>query len=368
MKFIKNLIKYIMIKNKDNLICFYSESSFYTNYYLDLAKALKINGENLLILTSCLKEYNKLKKDFEIIFIGDGFFRYLIFNILKSKCLIMTLTDIGNNLFKSKFCKSYIYYFHAMASTHKIYTNTAFDNYDIILSLGDFQNKEIRIREKKFNLKRKKIYNTGYFYLDYLKKNTNKGSSKEDIILFAPSWNYNNKNLLNDHGDNIIKELISQNLKVIFRPHPQNFLKNKEIIENINKKYSSNSYTLDQSPSNIRSMEEAGSLVTDNSAISLEYSFNFHRPVFFIDYSDKIHNKNYLDIDLEPIENLFKKNIGFNLKLSEINLVEKNIKKFYKNINHYKNLDEEFLNENYFYNNDSVQKTLYMFKKDNLIQ
>ena len=184
-----------------------------------------------------------------------------------------------------------------MASTHKIYTNTAFDNYDIILSLGDFQNKEIRIREKKFNLKRKKIYNTGYFYLDYLKKNTNKGSSKEDIILFAPSWNYNNKNLtvrLMKH----VKKKFHKTLKSMCDRHNKNFLKNKEIIENINKKYSSNSYTLDQSPSNIRSMEEAGSLVTDNSAISLEYSFNFHRPVFFIDYSDKIHNKNYLDIYL----------------------------------------------------------------------
>ena len=55
--------------------------------------------------------------------------------------MIMTLTDLGIHFQKSKLCKFYVYFFHAIASTHQIYTNSAFKNYDIILSNGEYQSK-----------------------------------------------------------------------------------------------------------------------------------------------------------------------------------------------------------------------------------
>jgi len=352
-----NFLNYLKIKNKEDLICFYSESSFYTNFYIELALKLKGNDKNnVLLLTSNINEYENLKNNFNTIFIGSGFYRYLIFNILTCSCLITTLTDIGNNLFKSRFCKKYIYYFHAMASTHKIYTSTAFDNYDVIFALGKFHTKEIRLREKKFNLKEKKIYEIGYFYLDYLKKNTDKNRSKDNVILFAPSWNYNDKNLLNDHAEHIVKELISKNFKVIFRPHPENLKKNNKVIKVLEKKYSSEMFILDRSSSNINSMELSGSLLTDNSAISLEFSFNFYRPVFFINYSDKIHNKNFNDMDILPIEDIFKKEIGFSMDLSEINQIQNYIKKFYENKVDNKNKIDHFFYKYYCNIGDTAEK------------
>ena len=45
----------------------------------------------------------------------------------------MTLTGLGNPLPKSNSCNYYVYFFHALASTHQIYTKDAFKNYDIIL-------------------------------------------------------------------------------------------------------------------------------------------------------------------------------------------------------------------------------------------
>ena len=104
--------------------------------------------------------------------------------------IIMTLTDLGNHeIKKSKNCKNYVYIFHALVSTRKCYTHTAFDNYDIILCNGEYQEKELRLCEKLFNLKEKKIYNTGYLYFEKLLEERKRLAQKDTKkkILFAVS-------------------------------------------------------------------------------------------------------------------------------------------------------------------------------------
>ena len=59
-------------------------------------------------------------------------------------------------------------------STHKTYTEGAFDNYDIIFACGQYQKDEIRKREKLKKLKRKTVIVSGYLYLDYLNNYKNK--------------------------------------------------------------------------------------------------------------------------------------------------------------------------------------------------
>ena len=85
--------------------------------------------------------------------------------------LFMTLADLNNSIVKrNKFVKNYIYYFHGAVSTTKVYTSTAFDNYDTILCNGNYQVEEIRAREKLEKLKEKKLIKTGFFYFDYINK------------------------------------------------------------------------------------------------------------------------------------------------------------------------------------------------------
>ena len=99
------------------------------------------------------------------------------------------MPGIGNNIRKSIYCKNYVYFFHALASTHKIYKDKSFDNFDIIFTNGDYQKIELEERFTKKNIKKK---NCKYwiFYLDFLKIFQDKN---ENYILFAPSWNYNKK-------------------------------------------------------------------------------------------------------------------------------------------------------------------------------
>ncbi len=66
-------------------------------------------------------------------------------------------------------------------------------------------------------------------------------------------------------------------------------------------------------------MEKASLLITDNSSISIEYSFAFYRPVIFIDYKEKIHNKNYYSISRSTFENKFKEEICLSIPVEDIN-------------------------------------------------
>lgn len=308
------------IKKKKKYI-FYSESLFYKNYYIDLLSKISEKDNSTAILTSDFKEYEDLKNDkFNVYYIGKGFFRILIFNIISCEYFIMTMTDIGNNFQKSNFCKNYVYFFHCMHSTHKMYTEKAFDNYDIILSIGKFQTSEIRKNEIINNLSKKEIHETGYFYLDFLENNCNKNLIKKKHVLFAPSWNYDENNLFNNYGHLVIENLINNNFIVIFRPHPEIMKRNKKRFnETIEIFKNSDQFILDTNPSNINSMEKASLLITDNSSIAIEYSFVFCRPVIFIDYKDKIHNKNFHKIQKLTFENEFRNLVGISITNNEIN-------------------------------------------------
>ena len=230
------------------------------------------------------------------------------------------MTDIGNNFQKSNFCKNYVYFFHCMHSTHKMYTEKAFDNYDIILSIGKFQTSEIRKNEIINNLSKKEIHETGYFYLDFLENNCNKNLIKKKHVLFAPSWNYDENNLFNNYGHLVIENLINNNFIVIFRPHPEIMKRNKKRFNETIEIFKNNDqFILDKNPSNINSMEKASLLITDNSSIAIEYSFVFCRPVIFIDYKDKIHNKNFHKIQKLTFENEFRNLVGISITNNEIN-------------------------------------------------
>ena len=126
--------------------------------------------------------------------------------------------------------------------------------------------------------------------------------------------------MFNKHAESIINNLISSGFNVIFRPHPEIIKRNKNQYDNILSKFKINkNFILDVSPSNVQAMEKASLLITDNSAISIEYSFAFYRPVIFVDYKEKIHNKNYQSISSSTFENKFKKEIALSVPIKDIN-------------------------------------------------
>jgi len=233
--------------------------------------------------------------------------------------MIMTLTGLGNPFQKSRFCKYYVYFFHAIASTHKIYTKTAFKNYDIILTNGEYQSKELRLTEKQFNFPKKEIVNTGYFFLDNIRKEANLHLIEKKNILFAPSWNYNKENLFDDFSIDIITSLLSKNFIVTLRPHPEHYKRSKNVINKINGLFLDNkSFSLDHSISNLKSLEKAEIIITDNSSIVFEFMLIFKRPIIYLDYQDKIHNIDADKVSIPTIEEEFKTMFGNKLSVMKL--------------------------------------------------
>jgi YidC/Oxa1 family membrane protein insertase len=66
-----------------------------------------------------------------------------------------------------------------MLSTHLVYQKKAFDHFDTIFCVGNYQIEEIRNTENFYNLKPKNLVKFGYNHLDNLIK---KYSKKENFL------------------------------------------------------------------------------------------------------------------------------------------------------------------------------------------
>ncbi len=342
-KSLKNYIKFLNLPKNEKPIIFYSENKFYRYHFIDLIENFKIlTKKKIIFITSDKDDYVFFKDKYDSYFISNIFILNEFFKKLNCEFLIMTLTDLGSHLPKSPNCKKYIYFFHAMASTNKVYTKNAFNSYDIILTIGNYQKLEIQEVEKLLNLNRKEIINTGYFYIDRIKKEANLKITKRDNILFAPSWNYKRKNLFDDYSKDIISNLIDKGFNVTLRPHPEHYKRSKKTIDRIIKLFGNNDkFEFDYDISNLKSMEKAELIITDNSTIVFEYYLIFKRPLIYLEYSDKVHNSFYENTRILPIEEIFKKRFGKTVTIKSLNDLGKICREEIEN----KKIDVEDLND-----------------------
>jgi hypothetical protein len=327
---IKSIIE--LCGNKKQFV-FYSESKFYNFHYLELIKNLTQKYKNkIYYLTSDPKDkVFKNNKRINHFYIGNGLLKFIILSTIKCDFFVTTLTDIGKNIFKSRNCKEYIYFFHSFASTNQIYKFEAFKYYDYIFCVGEYHLKEIIEYEEKFRFPKKKTINCGYFYLDYLMKSSSKKLMQRDQVLFAPSWNYEYKNLFNDYGLDIINILLKNNFKIVFRPHPEILKRSIKKFNEIKKIFDKElSFSIDLSSCPKKSLESSEILITDNSTISMEFLFVFKRPTLFINYKKKIHNVNFHKSHNTPFENVVKNKFGSEIDIKNIKTLPKVLKEIKK--------------------------------------
>ena len=336
-------------KNTIPTIVFFSENKVYQKFSKPIIDVIFLIHPGQIVYISIDKEDKIYDKRINNYYVKPLLINY-IFNNLKAKNLFLTVTDLGNNLLnKTKNIDKYIYFFHSPVSTTKNYTSKAFDNYDVIFCLGQFQIDEIRYRENIKKLKKKILISSGYFYFDYLIKNTDYKDERNEILV-APSWNKNMKNFINKHFVELIDVLIKKNYKVIFRPHPEHFKRSKNFLTNVNNQFSGQNFTFDVDSNNLTSMKKAKCLITDSSGIAIEYMVIFKRPVLYLNENDKIHNSEFKYFsNLKTIDEKFKNNFGYLFQKSDfdkINLmIEDSEIQFFKKLS---KLDS-FVEKNYFH-------------------
>ena len=311
------------ISNKKPRFIFYSENVAYLKYGYSLIEHLSKKYPGEVYYVSSDVNDKLLNLNVINIYIGQGFLLHYFFKRVVTDNLFMTLTDLNNDIVKrNNFVKNYIYFFHGAVSTTRIYTSTAFDNYDTILCNGEYQIKEIRQREKIENLKEKKLIKSGFFYFDYLKSKID-GIHNSNEILVAPSWNKNRLNFINEDFVEILANLLNSGHKVRFRPHPETVKRSRNLMESYKVKFKNENFVFDDNSENLEAMKNAKCLITDNSGISIEYMLLFKKPVIFYSDFDKVHNESFDKFkDLTPIEDTIKDKFGYEFNKHELNNIE----------------------------------------------
>ena len=361
-KIFQNIIHLRKIKPK---YLFFSENKNYQKFSYLLIEALaKHNPKEVYYVSSEIDDKIKIL-NVKNIFIGNGLLRNVFFLIAKAENMFLTVTDLDNHaLKKTKNIDNYVYYFHGAVSTTKIYTATAFDNYDIILCNGDYHLNEIRKRESIKKIKKKRLIKTGYFYFDYLNKRINPQIQANEILI-APSWNYNQDNFININFEEIIQSVLDKGFNVRFRPHPEIFKRSPMVIDNIKKKFSNKNFILDDNSENINSMENAKCLITDNSGIAIEFLLLFKKPVLYFEDCEKIHNTEFEQYsDLITIDQKVKESFGYTFKKENIKNLDILIN---KSISEFINKDakiKDFIDKNFYNYGSTVKNFNDLINKD----
>ena len=356
------------LKKLDTEIVFYLESYNYWIYFESIFNNLiQIYNKKIIYVTSDINDKMLASKNinFKTYYIGTGIIRTIFFSTLNVKSIILTMPDLNNfHIKKSKYKVKYIYLHHSLVSTHMIYNEKAFDSFDAIICVGKHHIREIREREKKFNLKKKILLELGYPKLDVI-INRNKNCSlslNSRKILIAPTWN--DVCLIETFGIKIIRKLIENNFKVILRPHPITLQKKSKIIKLICDEFkSSGKLSLDTEYNSLKSFYESEIMISDWSGSALEFAFGLCKPVLFINTPKKILNKNYTRIKSIPIEIFIRNKIGLIINTSDLDKIDAYLADLFKNQKEWKNKISN-VREYWLYNKKKSGKLISQYLND----
>jgi len=341
----KELKRFEKLDKKDRSIVFYLENEYYFIYFQPIVEKLTQKYDmKICYITSSKTDPMLTCKDKNILpfYIGDGIARSNFFINLKAAIIVMTMPDLETfHIKRSKvYPVHYVYIFHSLNSTQRAYTNTAFDNFDTIFCTGNYQIIEIQERERKFNLGEKKLVKHGYGRLDSLinearSTDIRKSTSNNKVVLIAPSWGANG--LIETKGQEIISILLDSGFDVILRPHPMTIKKSNEIIQKIEKEFKDNlNFKLETDIRNTESFFLCDCMISDWSGVAIEYAFAFEKPIFYVDTPQKINNPECDQIDLVPLEEKLRSQIGEVISLSELSLIPSKINQFLQSQNKFK--------------------------------
>ena len=266
---------------------FYSEGKQYWNTFRPAIEALDKLNVKLTYLTSDKKDaglrYDSLNVTSQ--FIGTGNKAYTFLNMLEADICVMTTPGLDVlQIRRSKGVKHYAHLIHAPTDAG-IYKLFSFDYYDSVLCSGEHQIKSIRFLEELRNTKPKLLLKTGCPYMDVLgeKLASIKTTSinKKNRLLIAPTWGINGS--LQRFGVKLIKPLLDAGYQILIRPHPQSFMVENEVIDNIKnelKEYSNLAW--DSNDDGFEALSTTDLMISDLSGVIFDYAFIFEKPVINI--------------------------------------------------------------------------------------
>ncbi len=204
----------------------------------------------------------------------------------------------------------------------------ALDYFDSVLINSPVHTEFIREVENARQLKPKQIEIVGCTYLDFLQQKLNRLKNEEHstvkplffsnnnkpTVLLAPSWGRNA--LFAKYGMRLLNPLIQTEYNIIIRPHPQTYISQKELLEELKKETKNYSNVQwDDRVDNIHSMKESDILLGDFSGVLFDYVALFNKPLITLelefnpigyDLEDSTRKKPWLKSQIEAIGKVLK--------------------------------------------------------------
>lgn len=294
-------------------IVFYAETAADWAFLGDVVEALARRGERILRVTSDLSDPVLARDD--AFFVGFGSARTVFFRTVDADVFVMTLSDLDRfHLKRSAHSVHYVYVFHSIASTHRVYREHAFDAYDTILCVGPHHIAELRKTEAVYGLAPKRLLEHGYGRLDTLMRDLRYAAAAPTgaipDVLVAPSWG---ESSLVAHGllDRVIAVLLDAGFRVTLRLHPMTRRHEPSLAGALLERFSpTGRFRFDPHINTTESLLAADIMISEWSGAPLEYAFARERPVIFIDTPPKTHNAAHERIGLPYLEQTIREELG----------------------------------------------------------
>jgi len=307
-----------------NLV-FYSESGQDWHQFAGLIETLNAGqGRKVCYVTSDPGDpgLNRQHENYTAICIPEGLFRTIFFQVAQADLFVLTMMDLDNlQLKRSLHPVHYVYLFHSMGSTHMVDHANSFDHYETLFCAGPHQIAEIRRREELKNLPPKQLFDYGHPRLEEVMrqaeayrsligdKTPNQQHHPSPVVLVAPTWGATS--IFNVCGTELLSVLLKAGFRVIMRPHYQSNVRTPDVIRAVRAQFLDHpgfEYVdrMDETDSILRS----DVLISDWSAMTLEYALGTEKPVLFIDVPRRIRNPTWQELGIEPIESRVRGQLG----------------------------------------------------------
>ncbi len=312
-------------------LVFYGESPIQYRYYEDYIEYILKNSQHqICYLASDPNDpiFQSEKKRIKPFFIKNTL--NAVFSRLDSKVLIMANPDLNKGAVKrAPDSVHHVYAFRGIASVHQGYRLGAFDHYDSLLCVGQYQVDEVRETERIYNLKPKQLPVIGYPLAERLYREHQlfkaerplaKQTNIKPICLVAPTWDpFGRASIFDACAAPLIDALSTTGFEVWLRPHPEfvkRYAKKMDAITKLAAK--SNNITVQTQLASMECLHRADILVTDHSSISLDYVLATERPVLLVNTPLRIDNPEAAKIALVPVETQFRSALGEVINLDQI--------------------------------------------------
>jgi len=309
-------------ENSDKLV-FYSVIGGQYKYFSEIIDHLLANAD--IIVHYITNDFNdklltQKRERLEVYYISEK--RAITFMLkLKAKMVVMTTPNLQQfHIKRSVVCPDieYVFTYHHFTSL-MVLREGALDHFDTVFCVGKHQIEEIRRSEQLYGLPQKKLVKVGYGQIDKLLRMYSvmpQTEHKIPQILIAPSWS--ERNILDSCLEEIIKNL-SENNKLIVRPHPEYIRRFSEKWQAIMNKHNMDNLSFDLDFLSNDSIYQSDILITDWSNIAYEFSYCTKKPTIYINTPMKVMNSEYQKLGIEPLDITLRNKLGVSVDIGKLN-------------------------------------------------